>query len=363
MSPCPKCGYVRKLTDTAPEWQCPSCGIAYAKFGTVVHGHAHSLEHEPPLAAAMPALAGGGKNVIPLQTQIGHALAALALLGYGTYGVVVDEIIVPGKHSTLVLHGWSVWAIYAAMICGALVLLSVVVDNYDPRDDERYYHIFAHTFQALGWGLFFVAAFGPLFVESLPREVVKLQALAEKGDADAEQQLGVRYAKGDGVKRNYAEAMALFRKAAAQGNLKAVNDVGIMYFYGEGVPRNVDEAARWYRQAAEAGLPAAENNLGVMYIDLQIRPKDFAQGVEWLRRAAEQGYPRALLNLGKAYERGTGVEQDWVQAHLWYSLAAAGGLEAGTRRAKALESDMKPGEIAEADSLAQRWSETHSFTR
>jgi hypothetical protein len=29
---CPKCGYVRKPTDTVPEWECPSCNIAYAKY-------------------------------------------------------------------------------------------------------------------------------------------------------------------------------------------------------------------------------------------------------------------------------------------------------------------------------------------
>ena len=29
---CPKCRYVRRPADTAPAWQCPSCGIAYAKF-------------------------------------------------------------------------------------------------------------------------------------------------------------------------------------------------------------------------------------------------------------------------------------------------------------------------------------------
>ncbi len=28
---CPKCRYERQSTDTAPEWQCPSCGIAYSK--------------------------------------------------------------------------------------------------------------------------------------------------------------------------------------------------------------------------------------------------------------------------------------------------------------------------------------------
>lgn len=29
---CPKCAYVRSPNDVAPDWQCPSCGIAYAKF-------------------------------------------------------------------------------------------------------------------------------------------------------------------------------------------------------------------------------------------------------------------------------------------------------------------------------------------
>ncbi len=29
---CPKCSYVRKTTDTAPEFECPSCGIIYAKY-------------------------------------------------------------------------------------------------------------------------------------------------------------------------------------------------------------------------------------------------------------------------------------------------------------------------------------------
>jgi uncharacterized Tic20 family protein len=41
--PCPKCAYVRTASDTAPDWQCPKCGIVYAKFG-----------QEPPAAAAAP---------------------------------------------------------------------------------------------------------------------------------------------------------------------------------------------------------------------------------------------------------------------------------------------------------------------
>lgn len=32
MQVCPKCNHARKPVETVPEWQCPSCGIAYAKF-------------------------------------------------------------------------------------------------------------------------------------------------------------------------------------------------------------------------------------------------------------------------------------------------------------------------------------------
>jgi glutaredoxin len=32
---CPKCRYVRQISDAAPDWQCPGCGVAYAKANTV----------------------------------------------------------------------------------------------------------------------------------------------------------------------------------------------------------------------------------------------------------------------------------------------------------------------------------------
>jgi hypothetical protein len=31
---CPKCSHVRPSDATNPDWQCPACGICYAKFGT-----------------------------------------------------------------------------------------------------------------------------------------------------------------------------------------------------------------------------------------------------------------------------------------------------------------------------------------
>ncbi len=31
---CPSCAYQRQESDNAPDWSCPSCGVAYAKFGS-----------------------------------------------------------------------------------------------------------------------------------------------------------------------------------------------------------------------------------------------------------------------------------------------------------------------------------------
>lgn len=46
---CPKCGHTRTPADTAPAWQCPSCGIAYVKFGDAARartGHAAATKRD-----------------------------------------------------------------------------------------------------------------------------------------------------------------------------------------------------------------------------------------------------------------------------------------------------------------------------
>ena len=48
-------------------------------------------------------------------------------------------------------------------------------------------------------------------------------------------------------------------KAAEQGNAGAQANLGIMYARGEGVPKNDTEAAKWYRKAAEQGHESAKS--------------------------------------------------------------------------------------------------------
>jgi len=49
------------------------------------------------------------------------------------------------------------------------------------------------------------------------------------------------------------------------------------------------------------------------------------------------------------------VTQDYVQAHIWYNIAAALGLKIGRKSRDLLAKTMSPEQIAEAQKLAREW--------
>ena len=77
--------------------------------------------------------------------------------------------------------------------------------------------------------------------------------LAEQGDVIAQYNLGILFARGDGVPQDYVEATEWFRLAAEQGHKEAQYELGIYYELGQVGPQDYPEAARWYRLAAEQG--------------------------------------------------------------------------------------------------------------
>lgn len=97
-------------------------------------------------------------NRIPVGTRLMNVAASAVLLGYGTYGLYVDDIVLPVKgRDGLHLTGASAWFMYAAILCAVANLLAVVADHYDRRNNERGYAHFAIATQWLGWGLFCLA--------------------------------------------------------------------------------------------------------------------------------------------------------------------------------------------------------------
>ncbi|MDM5271694.1 hypothetical protein PGH07_05865 [Sulfurovum sp. zt1-1] len=97
-------------------------------------------------------------NVIPLKKRAFNIVGSIGLLIYGGYGIYINDLYIPGKRSSGIhLHDNPALIMYVAFICSCLVMLSVVVDHYDKRNNEYKYKLFARTLEYLGWGLFATA--------------------------------------------------------------------------------------------------------------------------------------------------------------------------------------------------------------
>lgn len=76
-------------------------------------------------------------------------------------------------------------------------------------------------------------------------------------------------------------------------------------------------------------------------------------------KAAEHGEPAALYDLGLLYSTGQGVEQNFIEAHKWFNLAALRGLRRAAVDRTELARDMSLMEIAEAQRQAREWLSRH----
>jgi len=148
----------------------------------------------------------------------------------------------------------------------------------------------------------------------------EIKAKAEKGDAKEQYKLANCYYRGDGVPKDFVEAVNWFRKSAEQGNAMAQCNLAKCYAFSEGVAKNVIEAVKWWR------------------------------------RASDQGESDAQFYLGMRYTRGDGVPKDYVEAHKWLNLAAAQGDQYASQfLSDKLEPLMTRDEITEARRLAREF--------
>ena len=184
----------------------------------------------------------------------------------------------------------------------------------------------------------------------------ELRSAAEKGDADAQFELGLCNSLGYCMKKDPAAARQWFGKAAAQGHkaaraacvvegydssaskkaaresLRKAAEEGDAWaqFYlgtccGDHDPR---QAVRWFREAALQGNAWGQVLLGMAYLGI-VRgvPQDQAQGARWCTKAAEQGHAMGQMFLGGCYAGGAGVTRDPAKAVHWLRKSADQGYE------------------------------------
>jgi len=229
------------------------------------------------------------------------------------------------------------------------------------------------------------------------KEFEALKQSAEKGDAKAQFELGLKYYKGDiptqdkaasqplpGVMptlprispygeythplgipsfrlakelapnvKNRIEAAKWLKKAAEKDIPEAQFYLGLIYLEGVGVVRDVDEGISLIRKAAEQGYLEAQFFLAMKYYHGEIVGKNYKEAAKWLIKLAEKGVIEAEDLLGRMYFEGQGVDKDLVQAHIWLNVAGASGNGASRQLLPQVEAQMTHEDIAKATKLAR----------
>jgi len=115
------------------------------------------------------------------------------------------------------------------------------------------------------------------------------------------------------VPQSYAEAAQWYRRAAERGQAQAQNNLAVLYEKGQGVPQDLKVAANWYRSAADQGHAQAQNNLGVLYGNGRGVTQDMKEAYIWFTLAASRGNPSAPENRDFADRRLTPEEREQAQ--------------------------------------------------
>ncbi|WP_010543318.1 SPOR domain-containing protein [Sphingomonas elodea] len=172
---------------------------------------------------------------------------------------------------------------------------------------------------------------------------------------DAAVKTGVEaYDRGD-----YAGALRAWRPLAEKGDADAQYNLGQIYKLGRGVPVDLAEAEKWYRLAALQGHELGEANYGMVLFENGKREA----AVPWLERAVGHGEPRAQYLLGVMLFNGDGVAKNWVRAYALMTRASAGGLDPATRTLAQMEQYIPLAERQEGKALAERFAKNeHAAT-
>ncbi len=205
------------------------------------------------------------------------------------------------------------------------------------------------------------------------------EALAERGNAEANFNLGILYEDGLGVPKDMARALQYFERSAESGNQRAQYRLGLLYSAGGTVPldparsrkwlgaaaaqgdtdaakllamreragadsrddayyraevlhvlgRNQEAAAIW-KDLADAGDTRSRTRLAWLYEAGQGVPRDLDQAARLFRRSAEEGDPEAQYALAVMLQTGKGQRQNAAQAREWLKRAARQGHAAAT---------------------------------
>jgi TPR repeat protein/tRNA A-37 threonylcarbamoyl transferase component Bud32 len=130
-------------------------------------------------------------------------------------------------------------------------------------------------------------------------EVAPLEDRVRAGDAPSMVQLGEHLDAGNGIAKDEARAVELYRRAALLGDTRGMLKLGESFALGRGVAKDLAAAARWDHAAAEKGDGWGMLEYGNALAGGQGVPRDDAEAVEWYRKAIAAGNGTAKVSLAQ----------------------------------------------------------------
>ena len=128
------------------------------------------------------------------------------------------------------------------------------------------------------------------------------------------------------LKKDFKEAIAIWRKRALSGDHTAMVNLGNIYKNVKSV-QNYEQAKNWYELAVTVNNSEAMVALGDMYNYALGVPRDYEKAYQLYSSAIMEDNPNGVYMFATMYDDGHGVEQDKSKAIQLYQVAADMGNE------------------------------------
>ncbi|MEM0937153.1 MAG: caspase family protein [Pseudomonadota bacterium] len=140
--------------------------------------------------------------------------------------------------------------------------------------------------------------------------IVLYREAAARGDLRALVSLGLLMETGDGVPRDPQGALELYEAAAEAGSADGAINLAVALFNGRLVTADPARAIALFEQAAASGSAVANYNLGVLAQDGSLGADRVSDALDYFRRAAQAGEPRAYVASAILLDEGRGEPPD-----------------------------------------------------
>ena len=122
---------------------------------------------------------------------------------------------------------------------------------------------------------------------SQQREAKDFIEEAKEGVPEAQFNLALCYARGNGVEQSYSKAAYWYERAAMKGNDRAQFNLALSYYEGKGVEQSYSQAAYWLQKAANQNHPEAQCNLAILYYTGKGVTKNKSLAIYWAQESCK----------------------------------------------------------------------------